>query len=180
LDEIVSTKLHNRPLTRKQLLDLAVVHSDNQAAKILCETYPGGMHDCVSNMNFKAFMLQMPDTKFVEPTGLSNFNVSTAQDLLKLVSAASKYPEIVSASNTSSVRIASVKKKKTFWQEFHNTNPTVGHGIDYLVSKTGYINSSGGCIVMMLNTVNGIRTVVLLGSKNTKTRIPEAQQIAYR
>jgi D-alanyl-D-alanine carboxypeptidase len=69
-----------------------------------------------------------------------------------------------------------VSKKKNI--EFRNTNSLVGHGHTFLVSKTGFINKAGGCIVMMLDTVYGIRTVVLLGSKNTKTRIPEAQMLS--
>ena len=58
--------------------------------------------------------------------------------------------------------------------QYNNTNTLVGKGVDFIVSKTGWIRASGGCIVMMLQTMNGIRTVILLGSKNTKTRIPEA------
>ena len=69
-----------------------------------------------------------------------------------------------------------ISKKKTAF--FHNTNSLVGHGYEFIVSKTGWITKSGGCIVMMLTTEHGIRTVVLLGSKNTKTRIPEAKMIA--
>jgi D-alanyl-D-alanine carboxypeptidase len=102
-------------------------------------------------------------------------NVSTAEDLIKLVFAASKYPLIVQASNMDAVRW-NVNKKKT--AEFRNTNSLVGNGYKFLVSKTGFINKAGGCIVMMIDTVHGMRTVVLLGSKNTKTRIPEAQMLA--
>jgi D-alanyl-D-alanine carboxypeptidase len=69
-----------------------------------------------------------------------------------------------------------MNKKKTL--TFHNTNTLVGKETEFIVSKTGWIRKSGGCIVMMLKTTNGIRTVVLLGSKSTKTRIPEAQMLA--
>jgi D-alanyl-D-alanine carboxypeptidase len=69
-----------------------------------------------------------------------------------------------------------VNKKKNV--ELRNTNTLVGHGYKFLVSKTGFINKAGGCIVMMIDTAHGIRTVVLLGSKNTKTRIPEAQMLS--
>ena len=61
---------------------------------------------------------------------------------------------------------------------FNNTNTLVGKGYEFIVSKTGWITKSGGCIVMMLNTERGVRTVIVLGSKNTKTRIPEAKMIA--
>jgi D-alanyl-D-alanine carboxypeptidase len=117
----------------------------------------------------------MNQSTFTDPTGLLATNVSTAEDLIKLVFAASKYPLIVQASNMDAVRWPLTKKKIA---EFRNTNNLVGHGYTFLVSKTGWITKSGGCIVMMIDTVYGIRTVVLLGSKNTKTRIPEAQMLA--
>jgi D-alanyl-D-alanine endopeptidase (penicillin-binding protein 7) len=69
-----------------------------------------------------------------------------------------------------------LNKKKT--AVFRNTNSLVRDGHKFVVSKTGFINKAGGCIVMMLDTANGIRTVVLLGSKNTKTRIPEAKMLS--
>jgi D-alanyl-D-alanine endopeptidase (penicillin-binding protein 7) len=87
--------------TRGQLIDMAIIYSDNRAAKVLCENYPGGESVCVHAMNMKARLLGMPNTGFVEPTGLSVFNVSTATELIKLVQAASQYPEIVNASGSS-------------------------------------------------------------------------------
>jgi D-alanyl-D-alanine endopeptidase (penicillin-binding protein 7) len=175
LTEIIPKKLYNRQLTRETLIDLAIVKSDNNAAKMLCDYYPGGYKSCVEAMNAKAISLQMNNSAFTDPTGRYHTNVSTAEDLIKLVFAASQYPLIVEASNMDAVRW-SLNKKKTI--EFRNTNSLVGHGYKFLVSKTGFINKAGGCIVMMLDTTQGIRTVVLLGSKNTKTRIPEARMLS--
>jgi D-alanyl-D-alanine endopeptidase (penicillin-binding protein 7) len=175
LSEIIPKKLYNKQLTRETLIDLAIVKSDNNAAKMLCDYYPGGYKSCIEAMNIKALTLQMTNSTFTDPTGRFHTNVSTAEDLIKLVFAASKYPLIVEASNMDAVRW-NVSKKKT--AEFRNTNSLVGHGYKFLVSKTGFINKAGGCIVMMIDTVHGIRTVVLLGSKNTKTRIPEAQMLS--
>jgi D-alanyl-D-alanine carboxypeptidase len=160
--------------SREELLDLALVRSDNQAARTLCEFYPGGSHACVRAMNTKAKLLGLENTSFLEPTGLSIWNVSTAEELIKLVQLASTYPEIVSASQTNEVKIHLRKK----WVVFHNTNPIIGKKHKFIVSKTGYIKASGGCIVMMLDTDVGQRIVVVLGSKSTKTRIPEAEFIA--
>jgi D-alanyl-D-alanine carboxypeptidase len=101
-------------------------------------------------------------------------NVSTAEELIKIVMAASKYKEIILAARTSEVKIK-LKKK---WFVFHNTNPIIGKRHDFVVSKTGFINASGGCIVTMIDTEIGTRIVVVLGSKNTRTRIPEAEFIA--
>lgn len=175
LDE--KLKFKNQYITRLQALELAIVRSSNEASHLLCETYINGYNSCIQSMNRKAQNLDMPNTKFIEPTGLSVFNVSTAEELIKLVNEASKYPEIVNASNTPVVKIKVTSKNKTFWQEFRNTNPLVLTK-NFIVSKTGFISNSGGCIVMMLETAKGIRTVVLLGSKNTKTRIPEASLIS--
>lgn len=175
LSEVIPKKLYNKQLTREILIDLAIVKSDNNAAKLLCEYYPGGYNNCINAMNAKAISLQMNNSIFTDPTGRFHTNVSTAHDLIKLVFAASKYPLIVEASNMDAVRWIINKKKIA---EFRNTNSLVGPNNSFLVSKTGWITKSGGCIVMMIDTANGIRTVVLLGSKNTKTRIPEAKMLS--
>jgi D-alanyl-D-alanine endopeptidase (penicillin-binding protein 7) len=175
LSEVIPKKLYNKQLTREILIDLAIVKSDNNAAKMLCDYYPGGFKPCVDAMNAKAVSLNMIHSLFTDPTGKMHTNVSTAEDLIKLVFAASTYPLIVQASNMDAVRWA-IGKKKT--AEFRNTNHLVGNGYNFLVSKTGFINKAGGCIVMMIDTVHGIRTVILLGSKNTRTRIPEAEKLA--
>lgn len=159
--------------TREQLIQLALVKSDNKAAESLCNAYPGGKDSCVRAMNTKAKELHMPNTKFVEATGLSVFDVSTADELVNLVIAAAHYPIIVEAGHTSTAKIK-VKKK---WLVFRNTNPLIGYRQNIIVSKTGYIRASGGCLVMMVDTEVGRRILVLLGSKNTKTRIPEAEII---
>lgn len=168
LDEKLGT------FTRFELLQLALIKSDNTAAQDLCNHYPNGKAHCIRAMNAKAVTLGLPHTSFFEPTGLSVFNVSTAKELMLLVQEAQKYEEIVSASKSSQVKIK-IRKK---WLVFNNTNPIIGRRHNFIVSKTGYINASGGCIVMMLDTDIGRRIVVVLGSKNTKTRIPEAEFIA--
>ncbi len=165
-----------KPYTRKELIQLAIVHSDNRASETLCQNYPGGRSDCIRAMNNKAKSLGMINTQFTDPTGLGVMNSSTAYDLIKLVRAAELYPEIVSASKMSEVKIK-IKKK---WLVFKNTNPIIGKRHDFIVSKTGWIRASGGCIVMMLDTDVGRRIVVVLGSKNTHTRIPEAEFIATK
>jgi D-alanyl-D-alanine carboxypeptidase len=165
-----------KPYTRSELLQLSIVHSDNKATDVLCNNYPGGKTGCVRALNVKANSLGLANTRFNEPTGLSVFNVSTAEELVKMVMVASTYPEIVHASKTSQVKIK-IKKK---WFVFNNTNPIIGKRHEFIVSKTGYIRASGGCIAMMLDTELGRRIVIVLGSKNTHTRIPEAEFIALK
>ena len=159
--------------TREQHIQLALVKSDNNSAKVLCDNFPGGRFECVRYMNSKAIYLGMLRTKFVEPTGLSPMNISTALDLLRLVFESSHYPEIVKASQTAVLNIQTGKKT----QSFNNTNPIVGKRHNFIVSKTGTTNAAGGCIVMMMDTDKGRRIVIVLGSKNGKARIPEAEYI---
>jgi D-alanyl-D-alanine endopeptidase (penicillin-binding protein 7) len=161
--------------TRQELLQLMLVKSDNHAAELLCENYPIGRSGCITAMNWRAASLGLKNTFYADPSGLNVMNVSTAQELVQIVLESSKYTAIIKASNTSH---AKVKKKKQYFS-FNNTNPLVATK-NFIVSKTGYIQASGGCIVMMLDTKIGRRIVVLLNSKNTHTRIPEANQLAMR
>jgi D-alanyl-D-alanine carboxypeptidase len=161
--------------TRSQLIQLALVKSDNDAAKALCDNFPGGRFDCIRYMNGKANYLGMFQTKFIEPTGLSPMNISTALDLLKLVFEASQYSEIVRASQTAVLNIQIGNKILSY----KNTNPMIGKKFNFIVSKTGTTNAAGGCIVMMMDTEIGRRVVILLGAKNSKVRIPEVEYIVY-
>ena len=159
--------------TRKELLHLMLIKSDNRASDLLCEHYPAGRSACLTAMNFKATQLGLSHTHYADPSGLNVMNVSTAEELVKIVIASSGYPIIVEASNMPQGKI----KKKKQYLSFNNTNPLVSSK-DFIVSKTGYIRASGGCIVMMLDTKIGRRIVVLLNSRNTHTRIPEANKLA--
>lgn len=162
-----------KTLTRHELIDLAMVKSDNFAAYTLCEYYPGGVGNCISAMNQKAMTLGMMSTHYTDPTGLDETNISTARDLIKLIIMAKTYPEIVGATKPS----IEIKVKRRWWQAF-NTSPIVRlHDDEVIVSKTGYISSSGGCLVMLKNTEFGQRIIALLGSRNTHTRFPEAERL---
>ena len=160
--------------TRRELIQLAMVRSSNSAADTLCQHYPGGRSACVAAMNSRARQLDMNDTKFVDATGLGVMNVSTGQDLVKLVMAAKQYPELVTDSQQAQVTVGKSRHRTTV----RNTNPRVDSSV--WISKTGYIRAAGGCIVMMLDTELGRRIVVLLGSANTRTRIPEAWYLSRR
>ena len=162
---------NNQKLTRLELINLTITASDNRAALTLCENYPGGLAECVQAMNQKIRSLEMTNTVVYEPTGLDARNVSTARQLIKLTREASFYGNIRYASRKSEIKIE-IKNK---WFVFRNTNPLIGTHQNILVSKTGYISASGGCITLFLDTNIGDRIVVVLGSKNTRTRIPEAE-----
>ena len=176
MSKTYSTKLPRsvKKLSRRTLIELAIVKSDNLAAYTLCSNYLYGLDHCLQAMNSKADDLNLANTQFTDPTGLESTNVSTARELAQLVMHASKYPQILASSKMSKVNI---KVKRRWWQ-FGTTNPLVKKSDNIVVSKTGYIRLSGGCIVMLLNTDFGRRVVVVLGSKNTRTRIAEADLLA--
>lgn len=151
-------------MSRRELLRLALIKSDNFAAQILCYNIP----DCVNAMNAKAVELGMTRTRYVEPTGLSEENVSTAQDLLKLMMVASTVPTITNISSLPSADIQT--GKSTF--KIRNTNPLT-NTLDIILSKTGFTDPAGGCLVMLVNSPVGQRFMILLGSRNAQTRIPD-------
>jgi serine-type D-Ala-D-Ala endopeptidase (penicillin-binding protein 7) len=172
IESVGMRKFRGVAVTRQQLIDLAIVHSDNDAATMLCKIYRRGYDNCIADMNHKALILGMTQTKFQDSTGLDNRNVSTPEDLIKLLLAAERYPEIVHASNQGVVELI---KKKRKWK-FNNTNPLVNK-YNILVSKTGYVRLSGGCLVMSAVIEGKKRLFVVLNSKTTRTRIHDMEQL---
>lgn len=155
-------------LSRYELLTLALVKSDNFAAQILCDN----IINCVEKMNDRAMQLGMYHTRFEEPTGLSKENVSTANDLLKLIIHLSNNNIISSLSSMPTADMS--YGKKTI--KINNTNPLT-KTLNIILSKTGFTNPAGGCLVIAVNSPLGKRFLVLLGSKNTRTRIPEMEKL---
>ena len=172
IESVGMRKFRGVAVTRQQLIDLAIVHSDNDAATMLCKIYRRGYDKCIEDMNHKAQVLGMTLTSFHDSTGLDNRNVSTPEDLIKLLLAAEKYPEIVHARKQGVVELI---KKKRKWK-FNNTNPLVNK-YNILVSKTGYVRLSGGCLVMSAIIEGKKRLFVVLNSRTTRTRIHDMEQL---
>jgi len=161
-------------LSRTELLQLALMASENRAAHALGRTFPGGMPAFVLQMNLKAKALGMGNSRFVDPTGLSSNNVSTAQDLVKMVRAADRYA-LIREYSTSSSRDVEVLGRVT---RFSNTNRLVGSDSwDISLSKTGFINEAGRCLVMQAKIDGRPLTIVLLDSVGRMTRIGDANRI---
>ena len=169
-------KIRGVTVTRHKLIDLAIIHSDNQAADMLCKTYRRGYSACIQEMNHKAQVIGMSKTEFHDSTGLDNRNVSTPLDLIKLLQAAEKYPAIVNASNQTIVELLSAKKRRFTKWTFSNTNPLVAK-YNVVVSKTGYVRLSGGCLVMTVMIKGEKRLFVVLNSRTTRTRIHDMEQL---
>jgi D-alanyl-D-alanine endopeptidase (penicillin-binding protein 7) len=161
-------------LSRGDLMHLALMASENRAAHVLGRNYPGGIEVCVAAMNAKARELGMTNAHFVEPTGLSDGNVASAEDLSKLVMAAAKVPAIREYSTDTSYAVRVGRRMLTFRSTDSLTSKS---DWDIVVQKTGYIARSGRCLVMQ--TVIDARTVVivLLNSYGKRTRVADARRI---
>lgn len=161
--------------TRSELLKLALMASENRAASALARTYPGGTAAALKSMNAKARELGMNNTHFLDATGLNSDNVSTARDLVKMVAAAQDYKLIHKYTTTAS---HSVEGRKGRELRFNNTNPLVKNASWQIgVSKTGYINEAGRCLVMEAKINKRPVIIVLLDSWGKRTRIGDANRI---
>jgi D-alanyl-D-alanine endopeptidase (penicillin-binding protein 7) len=171
------TKSRLRPgtvLTRNELLMLALMASENRAAAALGRTYPEGMDAFVAAMNAKAAELGMTDSRFVDPTGLSSSNVSSARDLAKLVRAAHGYELIREYSTRDRATVSAFGKPVNF----RNTNGLVRNSHwEIGLSKTGYISEAGRCLVMRVRLASKDLIVVLLDSWGKQSRIGDANRI---
>jgi serine-type D-Ala-D-Ala endopeptidase (penicillin-binding protein 7) len=167
-------------LTRGDLLLLALMSSENRAAAALGANYPGGLEAFVDAMNAKAAVLEMTESRFVEPTGLSPANVSTASDLAKLVRAAHEYPLIreFSTKDRAAVPVWTASGRAQRPLQYGNTNGLVRSKYwDIELSKTGYISEAGRCLVMMVRLADKDLVVVLLDSWGKHSRIGDANRI---
>mgnify|MGYP000934398177 CR=1 FL=1 len=163
-------------LRREDMLRLALMSSENRAASSLSRHYPGGRGAFVAAMNRKAQMLGLQDTYFADPTGLTAQNVSSARDLVKMVSAAQQYSLIRQFTTTSDYEVALGGRT----QAFHNTNSLVrSSSWDIGLSKTGYINEAGRCLVMQAWLANKPTIIVLLDSLGKMTRLGDANRIKH-
>jgi len=161
-------------LTRREALQIALMSSDNRAAHALGRTWPSGLEAFVDAMNRKALALGLESTRFVEPTGLSEANVSSALDLERMVEAACDYPVIRDLSTSRELMIRNKKQQI----QFGNTNALVGNSLwDIGLSKTGYIVDSGYCLVMQMNVNGEPIIVVLLNSAGERDRIEDALRV---
>jgi D-alanyl-D-alanine endopeptidase (penicillin-binding protein 7) len=162
-------------LTRGEMLRLALMASENRAALALARSYPGGMPALVAAMNAKARALGMENTQFFEPTGLDSDNVSTAQDLVKMVAAAGRYTLIHQYTTTASLSVDNLNGRT---MRFGNTNPLVRNASwDIGLSKTGFINEAGQCLVMQATINHRPVIIVLLDSWGKRTRVGDANRI---
>ena len=163
-------------LSRGDVLRIALMSSENLAAAALGHNYPGGLPAFVEAMNRKARQLGMKNSYFVDPSGLSEKNVSTAADLSKMVAAAAKYSTIRKYTTTQ-VFTANFKKPR-YRLAYTNTNALVRAGKwSIKMSKTGYLDEAGRCLVMVTKVNNKDVVMVLLDSFGKRSPTGDANRI---
>jgi D-alanyl-D-alanine endopeptidase (penicillin-binding protein 7) len=163
-------------LSRAELLHLALMSSENRAAHALARTYPGGLTTFVALMNAKARTLGMNDTSYVEPTGLSSRNQSSANDLARLVNVAYNDPKLRELSTSPSYQVSVGNRTLSF----NNTNRLVKNSNwDIGLQKTGYISEAGQCLVMQARIAGRKLIMVFLDSAGKLSRIADAERVRH-
>ncbi|NAT17322.1 D-alanyl-D-alanine endopeptidase, partial [Pseudomonas syringae pv. actinidifoliorum] len=162
-------------MNRRDMLLITLMSSENRAAASLAHSYPGGYPAFILAMNAKAKALGMKHTAYVEPTGLSVYNVSTARDLTKLVMAARKYPLLSELSTTEQKTVTF--RKPTYILGFSNTDHLVRkENWDIKLTKTGFTNQAGHCLVLLTSMANRPVSVVILDARQY-THFADASRI---
>jgi D-alanyl-D-alanine endopeptidase (penicillin-binding protein 7) len=163
-------------LSRREMIMLAVMASENRAATALGRTFPGGMDAFVAAMNRKAATLGMQRSHFADPAGLSVDNRSTAADLARMVTAAYDYPLIRKASTTTRLEVRPYAKRGPL--VYGNTNRLLkNRNWDIDVSKTGYIMEAGRCLVMRARIEGELLSIVLLNSYGKLTPFGDSNRL---
>jgi serine-type D-Ala-D-Ala endopeptidase (penicillin-binding protein 7) len=161
-------------LTRSEMLHLALMSSENRAANALGRTYPGGLPEFVRLMNAKAKLLGMRATRYVEPTGLSSQNQSSAQDLAVLVNAAYKDATLREYSTSPGYEVAVGARTL----QYNTTNRLIKNPEwDIGLQKTGYISEAGQCLVMQTKIAGRKLIMVFLDSAGKLSRLGDAERV---
>lgn len=190
LDEIISVDIHqtnelkgvfsrvriNSEISRKDMLLLALMSSENRAAASLAHHYPGGYSAFIKAMNAKAKSLGMTNTRYVEPTGLSTNNISTARDLTKLLMATKQYP-LIGQLSTTTEKMATFREPN-YTLPFRNTNHLVYNDKwDIQLTKTGFTNQAGHCLAMRTVISNRPVALVVLDAFGKYTHFADANRL---
>lgn len=161
-------------LSRRELLQLSLMSSENRASSVLARNYPGGKPGFVRAMNDKARAMQMNATEFADSSGLSPNNTSTVRDLLRLTQAAERYPMIREFSVGESLEVHNGKRAINFG----NSNRLINsQAWNLRLQKTGYTAEAGSCIVLVGQVQSQPITIILLGAPGQATKFGDAHRI---
>lgn len=164
-------------LTVNDLLHAALLSSDNRAARALARTASGSYEDFAKDMNYKMKKLNLENTEFVEPTGLSKNNISTAHEMAKILHYSYKYQLIKKITSKKSYKIK-IQNRKNKYLNMPNTNLLIHSPYKVLAGKTGYIQASDYCLTTLVKNKKGERlTCVVLGVPGDRLRFREARKL---
>lgn len=184
LSKNAGSKMPRREYTRGELFHMLLIKSDNAAAETLASDYPGGRQRFMQHMNSKALMLDMYNTQFDDPSGLSKYNVSTASDVTQMVVEAANYPEIRDISTKKITTIETPGKRKNRVLVLHNTNTVILSQVQGVqLSKTGFTNPAGFCVAILVHKVAGEKdyheVIVVMGARNSAHRVDTVKRVVY-
>jgi D-alanyl-D-alanine endopeptidase (penicillin-binding protein 7) len=180
LSKLAGSRLPPGTYTRRELLRVLLVNSDNAAAETFAADYPGGRSAFLHTMNQRAWNLGMYSTQFQDPSGLSSGNVSNAGDLGTLIRAAGGYSIIRDISIQPHVAVETHSRKRTRMMELNNTNGrALGMINNIQVSKTGFTNPAGFCMALQVEQQGEVYLVVVLGAKNSAKRLDLVKNLLY-
>jgi D-alanyl-D-alanine carboxypeptidase len=164
-------------VTRHDLMKAMMISSDNRAAETLANTYPGGFDQFIKDANAYIRGRGLIRTRIDEPTGLSKNNVSTAAELISFIGAVKDNEALRSYADDKTADILIPRGKKQIHIKLHNTNPSIFKFDNILISKTGYTDPAGRCVVMLVEKDGKYYGIVVLGQKNMKERSQLANKL---
>jgi D-alanyl-D-alanine endopeptidase (penicillin-binding protein 7) len=164
-------------VSRHDLMKAMMISSDNRAAETLAETYPGGFSEFIKDTNAYIRGRGLIHTSIEEPTGLSRNNVSTANELLSYLGAIKDNEALRKYADDRTADVLVPKGKKFIHVRLNNTNPSIFKFDNILISKTGYTNPAGRCVVMLVEKDNKHYGIVVLGQKTVNERSQLANKL---
>jgi len=174
------SQLPSKENTRLDVLSAMLIRSDNASAETIASDYPGGREGFLRAMNQKAKDLGMVNTRFMDPSGLSVFNTSTAEEVAIMMKEATKYNMIAKLTTTQEQSFDVKYKNKIKTVTLVNTNKSILSEFRSVVaSKTGLTNAAGWCVAMTVENKDQVYTLVILGSKNKKIRLAKVEELMY-
>ena len=177
---VFNSRLPKSRHSRYDVITAMLVRSDNGAADSIAADYPGGRKEFIKAMNLKARELNMMNTRFRDPSGLSSMNISTAGDVLNMMQASANYNIIRETSTKKQAIFETYHKKKIRTIELPNTNrPLLFKFDEIVVSKTGWTNAAGWCVGMVVEAQGQRFIVVILGARSKQERFDIAKEIMY-
>jgi serine-type D-Ala-D-Ala endopeptidase (penicillin-binding protein 7) len=169
--------IRNTEMTRRDLLTAMIVSSDNCAAETLADNHPDGYHKFLADRNTLIQNLGLKNTRLYDATGLSVFNSSTVADLISFAPTAYADPVLRSVANLPQATVRAIRRGNEIVIKLHNTNPSVYNHKEVVISKTGFTNPAGRCVLMMTKKLENFYAVVVLGEPNVRARTQKVERL---